>query len=484
MTNNTTALPDEQRIIEMAAEHGIGPTSGLGFARALLTSPRAAVPAPEGWKLVPIEATEGMKHAARDWSDKKYGKPIGNDAAIGCWGTMLDAAPVAPVASPSIDIEQMLRDCVPGGDIVDPQLVCDNIRGWFEDRASVAAAVAQSACRGKNCGATDGVSHSPECVAEHEAAVSGAVAADGAPTDYEKLLATVGTAYGYLWHINEMTEAPIPHYSPAKAAYASRRVLREFLTSEQRGIAINEVGREIGRFIDDAERAAVSPATATYPHIEPEPRTADEPTFVLGGNGRIGLGAPATADERAAFERWMVEDEKCIVGSTDPYPAGIERQNWKVWRAAWARASQAAAPAEAREPLVLWKDGTGMLWDTYSHGKWMHRVVSPHGWDAHGVAQHLYGKGYAGHLEVRAVWSGNYAVPADAGEAVFADDDERSEFEKACFDFKEDGETDVDYGLLMKWANAGLLECDNFQITTAGNAALAQGAQGGKGGEA
>ncbi|MGX5885197.1 helix-turn-helix domain-containing protein, partial [Burkholderia gladioli] len=79
---------------------------------------------------------------------------------------------------------------------------------------------------------------------------------------------------------------------------------------------------------------------------------------------------------------------------------------------------QAAAPAEAREPLVMWQDGTGMLWDTYSHGKWMHRFVSPHGWDAHAVAQHLYGKGYAGHLEVRAVCSGNYVVPADAGEAV------------------------------------------------------------------
>lgn len=29
------------------------------------------------------------------------------------------------------DIEQMLRDCVPGGSIVDPQLVCDNIREWW-----------------------------------------------------------------------------------------------------------------------------------------------------------------------------------------------------------------------------------------------------------------------------------------------------------------------------------------------------------------
>lgn len=37
------------------------------------------------------EPDEGMLAAARDWSARKYGKPIGNDAAIGCLQTMLDA---------------------------------------------------------------------------------------------------------------------------------------------------------------------------------------------------------------------------------------------------------------------------------------------------------------------------------------------------------------------------------------------------------
>ena len=37
---------------------------------------------------------------------------------------------------------------------------------------------------------------------------------------------------------------------------------------------------------------------------------------------------------RADFERWMVEDYKCVVGSSDPYPAGIERDMWKCWQAA------------------------------------------------------------------------------------------------------------------------------------------------------
>lgn len=35
--------------------------------------------------------TEAMLNAARDWSVKKYGIGIGNDAAIGCWQAMFDA---------------------------------------------------------------------------------------------------------------------------------------------------------------------------------------------------------------------------------------------------------------------------------------------------------------------------------------------------------------------------------------------------------
>lgn len=40
------------------------------------------------------EPTEAMLIAARDWSQKKYGKPIGDDAAIGCWQAMFDAATI------------------------------------------------------------------------------------------------------------------------------------------------------------------------------------------------------------------------------------------------------------------------------------------------------------------------------------------------------------------------------------------------------
>lgn len=46
----------------------------------------------------PERPTQSMLDAARDWSYKKYGQAIGNDAAIGCWNAMLKAAP-EPVPS-------------------------------------------------------------------------------------------------------------------------------------------------------------------------------------------------------------------------------------------------------------------------------------------------------------------------------------------------------------------------------------------------
>ena len=45
-----------------------------------------------GFAIVPVKAIEEMLSAARDWSLKKYGQGIGNDAAIGCWSAMLAAA--------------------------------------------------------------------------------------------------------------------------------------------------------------------------------------------------------------------------------------------------------------------------------------------------------------------------------------------------------------------------------------------------------
>lgn len=51
----------------------------------------SATPAEPARGTVEVEPTEAMLIAARDWSDKKFGRPIGNDAAIGCWKAMLAA---------------------------------------------------------------------------------------------------------------------------------------------------------------------------------------------------------------------------------------------------------------------------------------------------------------------------------------------------------------------------------------------------------
>lgn len=67
-------------------------------------------------------------------------------------------------------------------------------------------------------------------------------------------------------------------------------------------------------------------------------------------------------------------------------------------------------------------------------------------------------------------WSGQPEPRAEV--MLFADNDERDEFIRVCQDFDDDGETCVDYELLMKWASNGLLDCDHFTITKKGRAAI------------
>lgn len=44
-----------------------------------------------GYAVVPLEPTQSMHDAARDWSQQKYGKAIGKDASDGCYRAMLEA---------------------------------------------------------------------------------------------------------------------------------------------------------------------------------------------------------------------------------------------------------------------------------------------------------------------------------------------------------------------------------------------------------
>lgn len=54
----------------------------------------------------------------------------------------------------------------------------------------------------------------------------------------ERLRESIGVAYGYLWCVNNEPGTSF-QYPPEKAAYAARAVLRDTMTSEQRGTYIN-----------------------------------------------------------------------------------------------------------------------------------------------------------------------------------------------------------------------------------------------------
>lgn len=65
------------------------PDTGYTIVPVFTAAPAPATPAAS----VDAAITEEMLNAARDWSVKKYGIGIGNDAAIGCWTAMAAAAP-------------------------------------------------------------------------------------------------------------------------------------------------------------------------------------------------------------------------------------------------------------------------------------------------------------------------------------------------------------------------------------------------------
>ncbi|WP_257829282.1 hypothetical protein [Burkholderia glumae] len=103
MTNNTTAaLTDEQRAAINMAISVLTPLAMDEYGdalRALLTSPRAAVP--DGGKLVPIEPTQEMLDCW--WDGLPKGTAFVNCTPCGVYGAMLDAAPAAPVVVLSDD---------------------------------------------------------------------------------------------------------------------------------------------------------------------------------------------------------------------------------------------------------------------------------------------------------------------------------------------------------------------------------------------
>lgn len=66
-------------------------------------------------------------------------------------------------------------------------------------------------------------------------------AAAGAAPVPEGWRSAVAMAYGHLWHVNNEPMAPIPLRSEESASYAARKLLRDLMTTKERGEAINAV---------------------------------------------------------------------------------------------------------------------------------------------------------------------------------------------------------------------------------------------------
>ena len=139
------------------------------------------------------------------------------------------------VSVSSIDIEKMLAACLPGGQSCDPQQAADAIRRYCD--AWPAGADEQG------LGAPASPSGFP---LQPPAAASAAI--PGADAMTREVRMAVMLAYGHLWHVNNEPMAPTPLYLPERAAYAARSQLRDLLTKQERGEAINQVGVLIGRY--------------------------------------------------------------------------------------------------------------------------------------------------------------------------------------------------------------------------------------------
>ena len=64
-------------------------------------------------------------------------------------------------------------------------------------------------------------------------------------TEAERMREAIAVAYGYLWHVNNEPGTP-SQYPPERAAYEARKALRDLMTNEQRGEAINRVRELMG----------------------------------------------------------------------------------------------------------------------------------------------------------------------------------------------------------------------------------------------
>ncbi|WP_321853141.1 hypothetical protein [Burkholderia cenocepacia] len=91
----------------------------------------------------PAQASSIIEAIAMQWDECMF-EGIGHDIDIGAairdaWKRLSGSSAQADAR---IDVEAMLRACVPGGDICDPQRIADSIREWFDEHGQNAAQAA------------------------------------------------------------------------------------------------------------------------------------------------------------------------------------------------------------------------------------------------------------------------------------------------------------------------------------------------------
>ncbi|WP_186145961.1 rod-binding protein [Burkholderia gladioli] len=484
MTNNTTApaLTDEQR---SRVEYALDYMGGSGFApeadilRALLTSPRAAVPG-QGWKLVPEIPTVEMLDAALPGDDT-----FGRGFKTRIYQEMLDAAPAAPAApvedvapnvveaiaeqwdgcmyaAPGIDIDigEAIRaaakrldtaPAAPVAPVADNETTMQECVSVLLDRTEAAEADAfryrflrdRPLDTIKAGGVFAGMT--PENVvlngADLDAAIDAAsgvkfpvaaqaVAADGgAEAELLQLDVLLANLHAAVWHAGAGDDGPVDYDMAGKAeAKAIQRHVRTMLASRaavspataDEPAALDPAVLAVVESLSDANQPGNIKAQISYlmARVREDVLTHDGK---MGGNtvlaenrlhALIGLairGARASqtaapqanvAGERAAF----VEKLRELGADISPLGSRDERlcitSNIMVDDVlAAARASQAAAPAEAREPSVIGYVPTYVL-DELAAAKNINVHINRTRTVDHDAAL------YAGR------------VPADAGEAV------------------------------------------------------------------
>ncbi|ATF84598.1 hypothetical protein [Burkholderia gladioli] len=275
MTNNTTADLDRDiaHLIDNS-ENGIArvPRETLARLRALLTSPRAAVPG-QGWKLVPEIPTVEMLDAALPGDDT-----FGRGFKTRIYQEMLDAAPAAPAApvedvapnvveaiaeqwdgcmyaAPGIDIDigEAIRaaakrlDTAPAAPVAEPA-----------SQGVIAAALAVIECdraqvlTDAHIDALDNAIKIQRGDAELPVAAQ-AVAADGDATDQGVAKAQSEFVSALILAICELPDRSSPEGEPGAMVANSDEIAHCV------DVALEKTGLSISR------RAAVSPATADEP---------------------------------------------------------------------------------------------------------------------------------------------------------------------------------------------------------------------------